>query len=72
MVVVPTLTGRDNAPSGTSGSSWRLQRFSGRGWRPRPQRYVSEAYLKVVADVVTGLGGLVYAPNCFLRLPFRV
>ena len=72
MVVVPALTGRYEPPEWAFGFFVAASAVFGAWLAAKTQRYVPEAYLKPVAGVVTGLGGLLYLLNYFVELPFRV
>jgi hypothetical protein len=72
LVVVPWLTGRFDAPEWAFGLFVAAPAVFGAWLAAKTQRFVPEAYLKVVAGVITGLGGLLYIVNYFVPLPFRI
>jgi len=72
LVVVPALTGHYEPPEWAFGFLAAAPAVFGAWLAAKTQRFVPEAYLKLVAGVITGLGGLLYLINYFVRLPFRI
>jgi uncharacterized protein len=72
MVVVPALTGHYDAPEWAFGFFAAAPAVFGAWLAAKTQRFVPESYLKLVAGVITGLGGLLYLVNYFVPLPFRI
>lgn len=72
LVVVPALTGRSDPPEWAFGLFVAGPAVFGAWLAAKTQRFVPESYLKLVAGVITGLGGLLYAVNYFVPLPFRI
>jgi uncharacterized protein len=72
MVVVPALTGRYDAPEWAFGLFAAAPAVFGAWLAAKTQRFVPESYLKLVAGVITGVGGLLYLINYFVPLPFRI
>jgi hypothetical protein len=72
MVVVPVLTGRYDPPEWAFGLFVAAPAVFGAWLAAKTQRFVPESYLKLVAGVITGLGGLLYLVNYFAPLPFRI
>jgi hypothetical protein len=72
MVVVPALTGRYDPPEWAFGFFVAAPAVFGAWLAAKTQRFVPESYLKLVAGVITGLGGLLYILNYFVPLPFKI
>ena len=72
MVVVPALTGHYEPPEWAFGLLAAAPAVFGAWLAAKTQRFVPEAYLKLVAGMITGLGGLLYLINYFVPLPFRI
>ncbi len=72
MVIVPALTGRYDPPEWAFGFFVAAPAVFGAWLAAKTQRFVPESYLKLVAGVITGLGGLLYLINYFVPLPFRI
>jgi len=72
MLVLPALTGHFEQPEWAFGFFTASTAVFGAWLAAKTQRFVPEAYLKLVAGVVTGLGGLLYLINYFVPLPFRI
>jgi uncharacterized protein len=72
MVVVPALTGRYDPPEWAFGFFVAAPAVFGAWLAAKTQRFVPESYLKLVAGVITGLGGLLYIVNYFVPLPFKI
>ncbi len=72
MVVVPALTGHYDPPEWAFGFFVAAPAVFGAWLAAKTQRFVPESYLKLVAGVITGLGGLLYIVNYFVPLPFKI
>lgn len=72
VVVVPALTGRYDPPEWAFGLFVAAPAVFGAWLAAKTQRFVPESYLKLVAGVITGLGGMLYVVNYFIPLPFRI
>lgn len=72
LIVVPALTGRYDPPEWAFGFFVAASAVFGAWLASKTQRFVPESYLKLVAGVITGLGGLLYLVNYFVPLPFRI
>ncbi len=72
MVVVPAFTGHYEPPEWAFGFLAAAPAVFGAWLAAKTQRFVPEAYLKLVAGMITGLGGLLYLINYFVPLPFRI
>jgi len=72
MVVVPALTGHYDPPEWAFGFFVAAPAVFGAWLAAKTQRFVPESYLKLVAGVITGLGGLLYIVNWFVPLPFKI
>lgn len=72
MVVVPALTGHYEPPEWAFGFFVAAPAVFGAWLAAKTQRFVPESYLKLVAGVITGLGGLLYIVNYFVPLPFKI
>jgi len=72
MVIVPALTGHYDPPEWAFGFFCAGPAVFGAWLAAKTQRFVPESYLKLVAGMVTGLGGLLYLINYFVPLPFRI
>ena len=72
MVVVPALTGHYEPPEWAFGLLAAAPAVFGAWLAAKTQRFVPEAYLKLVAGMITGLGGLLYLINYVVPLPFRI
>lgn len=72
VVVVPALTGVSTAPEWGFGLFVAAPAVLGAWAAAKTQRYVPDTSLKLVTGAITGLGGLVYVLNYFVRLPFRI
>ena len=71
-VVVPALMGRYDPPEWAFGLFVAAPAVFGAWLAAKTQRFVPESYLKLVAGVITGLGGLAYVVNYFVGLPFKL
>jgi hypothetical protein len=72
LVVVPAFTGRYDPPEWAFGFFVAAPAVFGAWLAARTQRFVPESSLKLVAGVITGLGGLLYLVNYFVPLPFKI
>lgn len=72
MVVVPALTGHYDPPEWAFGLFAAAPAVFGAWLAAKTQRFVPESYLKLVAGVITGLGGLLYLINYVVPLPFKI
>ena len=72
MVVVPALTGHYDPPEWAFGLFAAAPAVFGAWLAAKTQRFVPESSLKLVAGVITGLGGLLYLINYVVPLPFRI
>jgi uncharacterized membrane protein YfcA len=72
MVIVPALTGHYDPPEWAFGFFCAAPAVFGAWLAAKTQRLVPESYLKLVAGMITGLGGLLYLINYFAPLPFRI
>jgi hypothetical protein len=72
MVIVPALTGHYDPPEWAFGFFAAAPAVFGAWLAAKTQRFVPESSLKMVAGVITGLGGLLYLVNYFVPLPFRI
>jgi uncharacterized protein len=72
MVIVPALTGHYDPPEWAFGFFAAAPAVFGAWLAAKTQRFVPESYLKLVAGLITGLGGLLYLINYFVPLPFRI
>ena len=72
LVMVPALTGRYDPPEWAFGLFVAGPAVFGAWLAAKTQRFVPESYLKLVAGVITGVGGLLYVINYVVPLPFRI
>lgn len=72
IAVVPALTGRYDPPEWAFGLFVAAPAVLGAWLAAKTQRFVPESHLKLVAGVITGLGGLLYVVNYFVPLPFKI
>jgi hypothetical protein len=72
LVVVPALTGHYDAPEWAFALFVAAPAVLGAWLAAKTQRFVPESYLKLVAGVITGLGGILYVINYFVPLPFKL
>ena len=72
LVMVPALTGRYDPPEWAFGLFVAGPAVFGAWLVAKTQRFVPESYLKLVAGVITGVGGLLYVINYVVPLPFRI
>ena len=70
--VVPALTGHYDPPEWAFGFFVAAPAVLGAWLAAKTQRFVPESSLKLVAGLITGLGGLLYLVNYFVPLPFRL
>lgn len=71
-VIMPALTGRYEPPEWAFGFFVAASAVFGAWLAAKTQRFVPESYLKLVAGLITGVGGLLYVVNYFVPLPFRI
>jgi uncharacterized membrane protein YfcA len=71
-VVVPALTGHYDPPEWGFAFFVAAPAVLGAWLAAKTQRYVPESTLKLVAGLITGLGGLLYVLNYFVPLPFAL
>ncbi len=72
MVLIPALTGEYAAPEWSFGLFVAAPAVLGAWAAAKTQRFVPDAYLKLVTGIITGLGGVLYVANYLVRLPFRI
>jgi uncharacterized membrane protein YfcA len=72
MVVVPALTGHYDPPEWAFGLFTAGPAVFGAWLAAKTQRFVAESNLKLIAGMITGLGGVLYLINYFVPLPFRI
>jgi hypothetical protein len=72
MVVVPALTGHYDSPEWAFSFFVAAPAVLGAWLAAKTQRFVPESSLKLVAGVITGVGGLLYIVNYFVPLPFKI
>jgi uncharacterized membrane protein YfcA len=72
IVVVPALTGRSTPPEWAFAFLVAAPAVLGAWLAAKTQRFVPDSHLRLLTGVITGLGGLLYLINYFVRLPFRV